>query len=58
MSVSLAAVAGTIDRRSKRARQGEREDPYEPTTFVPGEWDGIALAVARAGKARGARART
>jgi len=39
------AVVGTIERRSKRTKQGDCEDPDELTAFVPGEWDGGEVAI-------------
>ena len=53
------AVVGTIERRSRRTKLGECEDPNELLAFGPDEWNGELLAV-RPGKptkkGKGARA--
>ncbi|HSH91224.1 MAG TPA: hypothetical protein VK996_14650 [Ramlibacter sp.] len=38
------AVDGTIERRSKKTKQGDCEDPNELASFVPDEWNAVAVA--------------
>jgi hypothetical protein len=43
------AVIGTVERRSRRTKQGDCDDPGALLAFGPGEWD-IELVAVRPGK--------